>query len=118
MGEHRVLFIYAILAIGYVFYLSFIPSLTRLRIALVRLEFVVWFVPSVVGDAVAVSLVGIALGPMYPITMNRAGHVIPQWMLTGSVGWIAGFGQAGSAVLPFMTGALSSRFGIKSLQPL
>lgn len=98
VGEHRVLFIYAILAIG--------------------LEFVVWFVPSVVGDAVAVSLVGIALGPMYPITMNRAGHVIPQWMLTGSVGWIAGFGQAGSAVLPFMTGALSSRFGIKSLQPL
>ena len=30
----------------------------------------------------------------------------------------AGFGQAGSALLPFMTGALANKFGINSLQPL
>ncbi|KAG5219723.1 Protein transport protein [Salix suchowensis] len=35
-----------------------------------------------------------------------------------SIGWIAGFGQAGSAVIPFMTGALASKYGIQSLQPL
>ncbi|KAF8234579.1 MFS general substrate transporter [Tricholoma matsutake] len=98
VGERRVLFIYALLAIG--------------------LELVVWFVPSLVGDAVAVSLVGMLLGPMYPLAMNHAGRVLPRWLLTGSIGWIAGFGQAGSAVLPFMTGAFSSKFGIRSLQPL
>ncbi|KAF9455361.1 major facilitator superfamily domain-containing protein, partial [Collybia nuda] len=98
IGERRVLFLYALLAIG--------------------LEFVVWFVPSLIGNAVAVSLVGVLLGPMYPIAMNHAGRVLPRWILTGSIGWIAGFGQAGSAVLPFMTGAISSKFGIKSLQPL
>jgi hypothetical protein len=91
-----------------------------------------------------VSLVGVLLGPIYPIAMNHAGvfpmairvllfttdistaddpyiivgRVLPRWLLTGSIGWIAGFGQAGSAVLPFMTGALASRVGIKSLQPL
>ncbi|KAG8809398.1 hypothetical protein FRC17_003459 [Serendipita sp. 399] len=70
VGERRVVFIYALLAIG--------------------LELVIWLVPSLIGNAVAVSIVG----------------------------WIAGFGQAGSAVIPFMTGALASRFGIKSLQPL
>ncbi|KAJ3563562.1 hypothetical protein NP233_g8859 [Leucocoprinus birnbaumii] len=98
VGERRVLFIYSILAIA--------------------LELVIWLVPSLIGGAVAVSIVGVLLGPMYPIAMNQAGRVLPQWLLTGSIGWIAGFGQAGSAAIPFITGAISARHGIKSLQPL
>ncbi|KAJ7927611.1 major facilitator superfamily domain-containing protein [Mycena leptocephala] len=98
IGERRVLYVYSILAIG--------------------LELIVWLVPSLIGDAVAVSLVGVLLGPIYPITMNYAGRVLPRWLLTGSIGWIAGFGQAGSAVFPFITGAIASKTGIKALQPL
>ncbi|KIJ59387.1 hypothetical protein HYDPIDRAFT_33252 [Hydnomerulius pinastri MD-312] len=98
IGERRALFIYAILAIA--------------------LEFVVWFVPSLIGDAVAVAFIGMLLGPMYPIAMNHAGRVLPQWLLTGSIGWIAGVGQAGSALIPFITGAIAQRAGIKALQPV
>ncbi|KAI6043917.1 major facilitator superfamily domain-containing protein, partial [Pisolithus marmoratus] len=98
VGERRALFIYAFLAIG--------------------LELIVWFVPSLVGGAVAVSVIGILLGPMYPIAMNHAGRVLPRWLLTVSIGWIAGCGQAGSALLPFMTGAIASKSGIGALQPL
>ncbi|KIM86005.1 hypothetical protein PILCRDRAFT_816545 [Piloderma croceum F 1598] len=98
VGERRVLYIYAALAIG--------------------LELIIWFVPSLIGDAVAVSAVGILLGPIYPIVMNESSKILPHWLLTESIGWIAAFGQAGSALLPFMTGALASRVGIKSLQPL
>ncbi|KAI0716680.1 MFS general substrate transporter [Earliella scabrosa] len=98
LGERRALFLYGVLAIG--------------------LELVVWLVPSLIGGAVAVSLVGVLLGPMYPMVMNHAGRVLPTRLLTGSIGWIAGFGQAGSAFLPFLTGALASKTGIKSLQPL
>ncbi|KAF9265534.1 MFS general substrate transporter [Marasmius fiardii PR-910] len=98
VGERNAMFIYAALAIG--------------------LELVVWLVPSLISGAVAVSFVGFLLGPMYPITMNYAGCTLPRWILTGAIGWIAGFGQAGSAVFPFMTGALAGKFGIKSLQPL
>lgn len=65
VGEWRVLFIYALLAIG--------------------LELVVWFVPYLIGDAVSVSIIGVLLGPMYPITMNHAGRVLPAWLLTGNV---------------------------------
>ncbi|KXN81657.1 Bypass of stop codon protein 6 [Leucoagaricus sp. SymC.cos] len=83
-----------------------------------RLELIVWLVPSLIGGAVAVSIVGLILGPMYPIAMNHAGRVLPKWLLTGSIGWIAGFGQAGSAAFPFITGAISSKHGIRSLQPL
>ena len=64
------------------------------------------------------SFVGVILGPIYPIVMNHASRTLPPWLLNGSIGWIAGFGQAGSAVLPFLTGALAGKAGIKSLQPL
>ncbi|KAG1800261.1 major facilitator superfamily domain-containing protein [Suillus plorans] len=97
VGERRVLFIYAILAIG--------------------LQLVVWLVPSLIGAGVAVSIIGVILGPMYPIAMNHTVRILPEWLVTGSIGWIAGFGQAGSALLPFLTGAIASGAGIKSLQP-
>ncbi|KAI6019796.1 MFS general substrate transporter [Pisolithus orientalis] len=83
VGERRALFVYAFLAIG--------------------LELIVWLVPSLVGGAVTVSVVGFFLGSMYPIAMNHAGRVLPRWLLTGSIGWIAGSGQAGSALLSFVT---------------
>jgi fucose permease len=82
------------------------------------LELIVWFSPSLIGDALGVSIIGVLLGPIYPIVTNEASRILPRWLLTGAIGWIAGFGQAGSAILPFMTGALASKVGIKSLQPL
>jgi fucose permease len=82
------------------------------------LDLIVWLVPSLIGGAVAISIVGVLLGPMYPIAMNHAGRTLPQWLLTASIGWIAGFGQAGSAVLPFITGAVASKAGIASLHPM
>ncbi|KAF4612446.1 hypothetical protein D9613_003977 [Agrocybe pediades] len=97
IGERLVVFIYAFLALS--------------------LEFVVWFVPSLIGDAIAVSIVGLLLGPMFPIIMNQSKHIIPRRILTASIGWISGLGQAGSALFPFITGALAEKHGIKSLQP-
>ncbi|KAJ6595848.1 MFS general substrate transporter [Mycena vulgaris] len=98
IGEQRVMYLYVGLAMG--------------------LEFIVWFVPSLIGGAVAVSLIGVFLGPIYPIVMNRTSRVVPRWLLSGSIGWIAGFGQAGSAILPFITGSIASKTGIRALQPL
>lgn len=45
-------------------------------------------------------------------------RVFPHWLLTGVIGWISGIGMSGSAMLPFITGIISSKYGIKSLQPL
>ncbi|KIY46714.1 MFS general substrate transporter [Fistulina hepatica ATCC 64428] len=97
VGERRALFMYSLSAIG--------------------LELVIWFVPSLYGDAIAVAFVGLLLGPVYPIVMNHSSRILPKWLLTGSIGWIAGFGQAGSAVLPFITGVLAQNTSVKSLQP-
>ncbi|KAF9021400.1 MFS general substrate transporter [Hymenopellis radicata] len=97
VGEHRVVFLYAVLIIA--------------------LELTVWFVPSIIENAIAVSFIGMLLGPMYPILVDHASRILPAWLLTGSVGWITGVGVSGSAVLPLVTGVLASKFGIRSLQP-
>ncbi|PCH35199.1 MFS general substrate transporter [Wolfiporia cocos MD-104 SS10] len=81
------------------------------------LEITVWVVPSLVQNAVAVAFIGLLLGPIYPILMNHSTSILPKWILTGCLGYISGVGQAGSAVLPFVTGILSSKFGISALQP-
>ncbi|KAL5492168.1 hypothetical protein ACEPAI_3615 [Sanghuangporus weigelae] len=98
VGEHLIIYIYTLLALG--------------------LQLITWLVPNLIADAVAVSLAGVVLGPMYPILMNETGRLVPQWLHTGSIAWIASFGFAGSALFPFITGALAQRFGIVSLQPL
>lgn len=98
LGEQRALYLYAMIAVG--------------------LEFIIWFVPSLIGNAVAVSFIGIFLGPMFPIAMNVAGRILPHHVVTGSIGWIGGVGAVGSVVVPFVTGAVAGRAGIKSLQPL
>ncbi|KAH8110060.1 MFS general substrate transporter [Phellopilus nigrolimitatus] len=84
----------------------------------ISLEIVIWLVPSLIGNAIAVSFVGLFLGPIYPIVMNKTGRLVPHWLMSGAVGWIAGLGMTGSALLPFITGAMASKFGVMSLQPL
>ncbi|KAG1840112.1 MFS general substrate transporter [Suillus tomentosus] len=98
IGERLALFIYSVLAIIF--------------------EFIVWFLPSLIGDAIIVCVIGVLLGPLYPIMVNHAGRILPRRILTGSIGWIAGVGQAGSAMVPFMVGAIAQTAGMKVLQPV
>ncbi|KAG6377549.1 major facilitator superfamily domain-containing protein [Boletus reticuloceps] len=98
IGEPRAVLVYSLLAVA--------------------LEILVWFVPSLIGDAIAAACIGVLLGPMYPLAMNHARRILPQWLLTGAIGWITGFGQAGSALIPFVTGAIAQRAGVKVLQPV
>ena len=51
-----------------------------------RLEINIWLVPSLIGNASAVLVVDLLLGPMYPICMNEAGKVLPRRVLIGSIG--------------------------------
>ncbi|TFY68003.1 hypothetical protein EVJ58_g1273 [Rhodofomes roseus] len=86
-------------------------------IVIIILEVTIWVVPSLIENAIAVSVVGLLMGPIYPVLMNQSTGILPKWLLTGCLGYIGGIGQAGSAVLPFITGLISSKFGIASLQP-
>jgi hypothetical protein len=67
--------------------------------------------------AISVSVVGILLGSIYPIVINHTAGVLPRHLVNGTVRWMSACGAGGSTLLPFVTGAMASNFGIKSLQP-
>ena len=79
---------------------------------------IVWLVPSFTAAAISVSIIGILLGPMFPIAINHAARVLPRHLVNGTVGWMSACGAGGSALLPFITGTMASNLGIESLQPL
>ncbi|KAK7463068.1 hypothetical protein VKT23_007654 [Stygiomarasmius scandens] len=83
----------------------------------IALEITIWLVPSIIENAIAVSFIGLFLGPMFPIIVVQSVKIFPPHLFTGAVGWITGVGVAGSAALPFVTGTLATRYGIRSLQP-
>ncbi|PVG01465.1 MFS general substrate transporter [Serendipita vermifera] len=84
-----------------------------------RLQCVVWFVPSLIGTSVAEAFVGFFLAPVFPIVMQLCGLLVLRDMLSGAIGWIAGVGgTSGSAVFPFITGIVASAKGISVLQPI
>jgi fucose permease len=69
--------------------------------------------------AIAVSIIGILLGPMYPtIAISHTARVLPHHLVNGTIGWISASGAAGSALIPCITGPMASKLGIESLQPL
>ncbi|KZT04502.1 MFS general substrate transporter [Laetiporus sulphureus 93-53] len=115
LGEKWVIIYYSLVVIGYALSARCLTQTNN--IIHISLEITVWVVPSLVENAVAVAFVGLLMGPIYPILMNHSTSILPKFLLTGCLGYISGVGQAGSAVLPFVTGLLSSKFGIASLQP-
>ncbi|KAG6908941.1 hypothetical protein DXG01_002720 [Tephrocybe rancida] len=70
VGEHRVIVVYTAIAIV--------------------LEITIWFVPSIIGNALAVSAIGLVLGPMFPVMVSHASKVLPRWLMTVCIGWITG----------------------------
>ena len=81
-------------------------------------QLIVWLVPSFTASAISVSIIGVLMGPMFPIAINHAARVLPRHLMNAAVGWMAACGAGGSALLPFITGTIASNLGIESLQPL
>ncbi|KAJ6478773.1 major facilitator superfamily domain-containing protein [Mycena vitilis] len=98
IGPNRGVYVYCSIAIG--------------------LELVVWLVPSLVGGAVSVAFIGLLTGPIYPMALNRAAKMFPPWLLTATMSWMAAMATVGGAVVPFVAGAISSKAGIKSVEPV
>ncbi|KAJ3728000.1 MFS general substrate transporter [Lentinula guzmanii] len=114
IGEHRVVFIYVLLSIGLEVTVWFVPSIIENAVAVSSLKFPLSMAET---DVAQVSFVGVLLGPLWPILVGHGARVIPAYLFTACMGLITGIGMAGSAALPFITGVLASKYGIKSLQP-
>ncbi|KAF2083595.1 MFS general substrate transporter [Saccharata proteae CBS 121410] len=84
----------------------------------IAFQLLVWQIPNVVGDAVAVSIVGLLLGPIYPCGQTIFSQLLPKNIQTSAVGIIAGAGSSGGAIAPFTVGILSQAVGTFVLHPV
>jgi len=99
LGQKRIVYIYLLLTLF--LYLLF------------------WLIPSIVASSVAIALVGISLGPIYPCTMNVLSKLVEdRELLVAVVGVVGGLGNAGGAIAPFTTGLLAQSKGVWVLQPV
>jgi fucose permease len=81
-------------------------------------ELLVWQVPNVIGDAVAVAIVGLLLGPVYPCATVIFSRAIGRKDQVSSLSVISAFGSSGGAVAPFTTGILAQAAGTFVLHPI
>ena len=81
-------------------------------------ELLVWQVPNVVGDAVAIAIVGLLLGPVYPCATVVFSRLIGRKQQVNSLSVISAFGSSGGAVAPFTTGILAQAAGTFVLHPI
>jgi fucose permease len=81
-------------------------------------QLLIWLVPNVIGDAVAVAIVGLLLGPVYPCATVIFSRAIPRKAQVSSLGVISAFGSSGGAVAPFLVGILAQLVGTFVLHPI
>lgn len=81
-------------------------------------QFMVWFLPNVIGDAVAVAFIGFLLGPIYPCATGVFSKLLPSHLQITSLGFISSMGSSGGALAPFFTGLLAQKVGTVVLNPI
>lgn len=81
-------------------------------------QLLVWFVPNIIGDAVAVSILGLLLGPVYPCIVVVFTKLMDRRLQMSSMSLIYGAGSSGGAVAPFATGMGAQIVGTWVLHPV
>ncbi|KAF2279498.1 MFS general substrate transporter [Westerdykella ornata] len=82
------------------------------------LELIFWLVPQFYVSAIAVSLQGFFLGPLFPAAIVAATKLLPRHLHVSAIGFAAAFGGSGAAVFPFAVGAIAQAKGVQVLQPV
>ena len=81
-------------------------------------QLLVWLIPNVIGEAVAVSIVGLLLGPIYPCATAVFSRLIPKRLQMSSLAAVSALGSSGGAVAPFLTGLLAQQVGTWVMHPI
>ncbi|KAI9852340.1 MAG: hypothetical protein M1838_001045 [Thelocarpon superellum] len=87
-------------------------------VASAAFQLLVWLVPNVIGDAVAVAIVGLLLGPVYPAATAVFTRHLGRRVQTSAIGFISAMGSSGGAFAPFATGLGSQLAGTWILHPV
>jgi fucose permease len=89
-----------------------------LGVAATVFQIIIWVVPNIVGDSIAVALVGYVLGPLAPLSVGFFMKLLPRSIQTIAISFITSAGSSGGAVWPFMTGLIAQSKGTYVLHPI
>lgn len=78
----------------------------------------VWAVPDIITNAVAESIVGLFLGPVYPCAVAVFSMIWPRKIQTSSLSLVTSMGSSGGALVPFVTGAMAQATSTVVLHPI
>jgi fucose permease len=81
-------------------------------------QLLVWFIPNIIGDAVAESIVGLFLGPVYPCATAIFAKLLPRNIQISSLSFVGSLGSSGGALVPFVTGILAQKLSTVVLHPV
>ncbi|KAF7538542.1 hypothetical protein G7054_g2891 [Neopestalotiopsis clavispora] len=81
-------------------------------------ELLVWLVPNVIGNAVALAIVGLLLGPVYTGAAVILTRNLSRKEQASGMAVISAFGSSGGALAPFTTGILAQAVGTFVLHPI
>jgi fucose permease len=93
-------------------------SVFLLIVGAAAFQLLVWLVPSIIGNAVAESVVGLFLGPVYPCATAVFARLLPRNIQISALSIITSMGSSGGAFIPFMTGLLAQKLGTVVLHPI
>lgn len=82
------------------------------------LELIFWLVPHFIVSAIAISVIGFFLGPVFPGAVVAQTKLLPKHLHVASVGFACALGASGATILPFMVGAIAQSKGVNVLQPV
>lgn len=84
----------------------------------IAFQLITWLVPNVVGEAIAVAVLGVLLGPVCPCAYVLVSRLLPRKTQTSCLGIISAMGSSGGAIAPFLTGLLAQKLGTVVLHPI
>ena len=93
-------------------------AVTVLIVGSAIFQLLVWFVPNIIGDAVAVAVVGLLLGPIYAFAISTFNRLQNRDELVSALSFVSAMGSSGGAVAPFLTGIISQKTGIWVVNPI
>lgn len=93
-------------------------AITAYLVLCITFHLCYWFIPSMIGAIVFVSLLGFFLGPLFPAAIVVATKLLPQEYHVSAIGFAGAIGGGGAAVLPFAVGAIAEGHGVGVLQPI
>lgn len=89
-----------------------------LTLGTMAFQLLAWLVPNIITNAVAVCVLGLLLGPVYPCAQTIFTKLLPRHVQTTAIGFVGGAGSSGGAVAPFTTGILAQAAGTYVLHPV